>query len=104
VRKVFDLDGLRVTGKALNFAGGLVFVVVFVAVRLGAGEFFEEVGVLNWGGDFVVAGGPFAEVDTAAPVIAEGEVFVRGEDQGAAGGAAERFDFRSRLFLHTYLF
>ena len=74
-----------------------------MAVGLGAGEFFEEVRVLDGGGDLVVAGGPLAEVDTAATVAAEGEVFVGGEDDGAAGGAAERFDFRSGVFRHTML-
>jgi hypothetical protein len=83
------------------FLRALVFVVVFVAVGLGAGEFFKEVGVLDGGGDLVVAGGPFSQVDAAATVAAEGEVFVCGEDDGAAGGTAERFDFRSRPFRHS---
>ena len=52
----------------------LVFVIVGV-VLVGAGELFEEVGVLDRSGDFVVAAGPFAEVDAAAAVGAEGEVF-----------------------------
>ena len=71
---------------------GLVFVALAgVAVGVGAGEFFEEVGVLNGGGDFVVAGGPFAEVEDAAAVGAEGEVVVGSEDDFAAGGAEEGF-------------
>ena len=68
---------------------------------LGAGELFEEVGVLNRGGDFVVAGGPFAEVDAAAAVGAEGEVFATGEDDVAAGGAAESFYFRGGRSWHS---
>jgi hypothetical protein len=59
---------------------------------VGAGEFLEEVGVLNGGGDFVVAAGPFAEVDAPAAVGAEGEVFATGEDDVAAGGAAKGFN------------
>jgi hypothetical protein len=76
-----------VQGEALYFGRGSVFVAVGV-VFARAGQIFEEVGVLDGGGDFVVAAGPFAEVDTAAAVGAEGEVFVLFEDQGAAGGAA----------------
>jgi hypothetical protein len=53
---------------------GLFFVVLAV-VFVGAGELFEEVGVLDGGGDLVVAAGPFAEVDAAAAVGTEGEVF-----------------------------
>jgi hypothetical protein len=99
--KVFDPNGLRVTGNALNLRGGLVVFVVFAAVGLRAGQLFEEVRVLDGGGDFVIAGGPFAEVDAAATVAAEGEVLVGGEDDGAAGGTAKRFDFRSRPFRHS---
>lgn len=70
----------------------LVFVAgVGVAVGFGAGEFFEVVGVLDGGGDLVVSAGPFAEVEDAAAVGAEGEVRVGGEDDFAAGGAEERF-------------
>ena len=79
----------------------LVFVVViFVAVGFGAGQLFEEVGVLDGGGDFVVSAGPFAEVEDAAAVAAEGEVFAVDEDNIAAGRAEEgfrhcRFDCKS---------
>lgn len=70
----------------------LVFVVAAgVAVGFGAGEFFEEVGVLDGRGDFVVSAGPFAEVEEAAAVGAEGEVFGSGEHYFAAGGAKEGF-------------
>jgi len=34
-------------------------------VLVGAGELFEKVGILDGRGDFVVAAGPFAEVDAA---------------------------------------
>ena len=56
---------------------------------VGTGEFFEEVGILDGGGDFVVAACPFSEVDAAAAVGAEGDVFASGEDDVAAGGTAE---------------
>ena len=46
---------------------GLVFVVPG-GVFVGAGELFEEVGVLDGTGDFVVSAGPLAEVDAAAAV------------------------------------
>ena len=62
-----------------------------MAVGFGAGQFFEEVGVLDGGGDFVVAGGPLAEIEDAAAVGAEGEVLVGGEDYFSAGGAEESF-------------
>jgi hypothetical protein len=68
-----------------------VFVVLAIGF-VGAGELFEEIGVLDGRGDFVVAGGPLAEVDAAAAVGAEGEVFVLGKNDGAAGGAAEGLD------------
>jgi hypothetical protein len=80
-----------------------VFVVLAIGF-VGAGEFFEEVGILDGGGDFVVAGGPLAEVDTAAAVGAEGEVFVPGEDDGAAGGATESLDLCGGGLRHMLLF
>jgi hypothetical protein len=79
----------------------LVHVVVVLAfVLVGAGQLFEEVRVLDGGGDFVVAAGPFAEVDAAAAVGAEGEVFIPGKDDGAAGGAAEGLDLRGGGLRH----
>jgi hypothetical protein len=71
----------------------LVYVVVVLAVVfVRTGEFFEQVGVLNRRADLVVSASPFAEVDAAAAVGAEGEVFTLGENDGAAGGTAESFD------------
>ena len=56
---------------------GSVFVAgIRMAVGFGAGELFEEIGVLDRGGDLVVAAGPFAEVEQTAAVRAEGEVLV----------------------------
>jgi hypothetical protein len=78
----------------------LVFVVLAV-VFVGAGQLFEEVGVLDGGGDFVVASSPLAQVEKAATVGAEGKVFTGGQDDFAAGGAEERFGCRGRRFRHT---
>jgi uncharacterized protein (DUF885 family) len=66
---------------------------VFALPRLaGEQKLFEEVGVLDGRAEIlVVAGGPLAEVEDAAAVGAEGEVFVGGEDDLAAGGAEESF-------------
>jgi hypothetical protein len=52
-------------------------------------EVFEDVGVDDGRGDLVGSAGPLAEVDLAAAVAAEGEIFVGGGDDGLAGGAAE---------------
>jgi hypothetical protein len=79
----FILSGLR----------GLIFVVLAV-VFVGAGELFEEVGILDGGGDLVVATGPFAEVDAAATVGAEGEVFAAGEYEVSASRATQGPGFR----------
>jgi hypothetical protein len=46
---------------------------------------------MDGGGDDVAAGGPFAEVEDATAVGAEGEVGRGGEDYFAAGGAEEGF-------------
>jgi hypothetical protein len=55
------------------------------------GELFEVIGVLDGSGDLVVSAGPFAEVEDAATVRAEGEVLVGGEDYFAADRAEECF-------------
>jgi hypothetical protein len=71
---------------------GLIFVAgVGMALGLGASELFEQVGILDGGGDFVVAGGPFAEVEDAAAIGAEGEEVAGDQDDFAAGGAEESF-------------
>ena len=82
--------GLSVVFNGLR---GLIFVVLAV-VLVGAGELFEEVGVLDGGGDFVIAAGPLAEVDTAAAVGAEGEVFAAGEYDVSASRATQGPGFR----------
>lgn len=56
---------------------------------LGVLEVFEEVGVEDGGGDFVVARGPLAEVDGAATGGAEGEVFAGGGYGLFADGAGD---------------
>ena len=79
---------------------GLVFLIRGVLLAR-AGEFFEKVGVLDWGGDFVASASPFPEVEDAAAVGAEGEVLVGDEDDFAAGGAEECFGCRGGRFRHT---
>jgi hypothetical protein len=70
----------------------LVFVlVVAVALRFRAGQLFEEIGILDGGGDLVVSAGPLAEVEEAATIGTEREVLVRGEDDFATDGAEESF-------------
>jgi hypothetical protein len=92
-----------VQGDALYFGRGLVFIILTIGF-VGAGELFQEVGVLDGRGDFVVAGGPLAEVDAAAAVGAEGEVLVPGKDDCAAGRAAESLDLRGGGLRHMYPF
>jgi hypothetical protein len=65
---------------------------------LAALEVFEEFFIEDGGADFVVAGSPLAEVDEAAAVGAEGEVFGGGVDDFAAGGAEDGLDG-----WHTFL-
>jgi hypothetical protein len=69
-------------------------------VLVGAGELFEEVGVLNWTRYLIVAAGPFAQIDATATVGAKWKVFVAGEDDITAGRATKRFDGRCRLLRH----
>jgi len=78
-----------VSGKLPGWAS--VVIVVVVAVGTEAAEVFEDFGVEDGGTDFVDARGPLSEVDFAAAVAAEGEVFAVEEDEFAAGGTAEKF-------------
>src|SRR5271163_91147 len=66
------------------------FASFIVRVRTLAGfEVFEDVGVEDGRGDLVGSAGPLTEVDLAAAVAAEGEVFVGRGDDGLAGWATE---------------
>ena len=76
-------------------------VIVLTLVLVGTGELFEEVGVLNRTRNLIIAAGPFAQIDATAAVGTEGEVFVAGEDDIAAGRTAKRFDGRCRLLRHS---
>jgi hypothetical protein len=53
----------------------------------------------DWRADLVDAHGPFAEIDAATAVAAEGEILTGGFDQLFAGGAVERFQLGGGLFL-----
>ena len=77
-----------------------LFVVVLAVVLVRAGEFFEQVGILDGGGDLVVAARPLAQIDATAAVGAEGEAFVPDQNDGAAGGAAESFDLLGGRLRH----
>jgi hypothetical protein len=66
---------------------GVLVVVVLAVVLVGTGELFEQIRVLDRRRDLIVSRSPFAEVNAAAAVGAEGEVFVLFENEGAAGGA-----------------
>ena len=59
--------------------------------RGGSAQVFKHLGVKDGRGDFIDAHGPLAEVDAAAAVRAEGEVFTGGGDQLATGGAVDGF-------------
>ena len=78
----------------------LVVVVVLAVVFVGTGELFEKVGILDRGRDFVVAAGPFAEVDATAAVGAEGRVFASCKNDVAAGGATKCLDLRGGVLRH----
>jgi hypothetical protein len=70
----------------------LLFVlVVAVALRFGAGQLFEEIGVLDGRGYLVVSAGPLAEIEEATTIGTEGEVLVGGENDFAADGTEEGF-------------
>jgi hypothetical protein len=76
----------------VSSAEGLsVFIRVPAAVVAEFAEVFEDFGVEDGRTDFVDAHGPFAEIDFAAAVTAEREVFVGHADEHAAGGAVEEF-------------
>jgi len=68
----------------LGFVGGVLLLV-------GVLEVFEEVGVEDGGGDFVVARGPLAEVDGTAAVRAEGDFWGIGGDEFFADRAGDGF-------------
>jgi hypothetical protein len=71
------LHGLH--GKNARFGRSLSLLIrVSAAIGAEAAEVFEDFGVEDRRADFVDARGPFAEIDFAAAVAAEGEVFVAG--------------------------
>ena len=82
------LRGVLVSGELPGLAS--VVIVVAAAVGAEAAEIFEDFGIEDGGTDFVDSGGPLAEVDFAAAVAAEGEVFAVEGYEFAAGGAAEK--------------
>ncbi len=84
--------------RASGVSSGVSSGCTLVAFRVFEHAAFGGFGVEDGGADLVDAHGPFAQVDAAAAVGAEGEVFVRGLDELGAGGALEGFDFGLRVF------
>jgi hypothetical protein len=79
----------------VGFAGGVLLL-------LGVLEIFKEIGIEDGGGDFVVAGGPLAEVDGAAALGAEGNFGGVEGDKFFADGAVKWFghgDYSSTILL-----
>jgi hypothetical protein len=86
--------GIRGVVLVAPLGVGLEFVVEVaggVVLLLGVLEVFEEVGVEDGGGDFVVPGGPLAEVDGAAALGAEGDFGGVEGNEFFADGAVEGF-------------
>jgi len=73
----------------MGWTGGLV-IVFSRGARSDAGfQVFKNVGIQDGRGDFVGSTGPLAQIDLAAAVAAEGEIFVSSGDDGLASGATE---------------
>ncbi len=66
---------------------GSVFIGIFL---LAATQVFEDFGVEDRRADFIDAHGPFAEVNLAATIAAEGKILVCAADEHSAGGAMEK--------------
>ena len=69
----------------------LRWIAVGIGFALGLllGEVFKQLRIVDLGGDHVAATGPLAQVDAAAAVTAEGEVFLRPQHEGAADRTAK---------------
>ena len=91
------MRGKRLFRTASGISGRLLIlpelgrVTGGVVLLLGVLEVFEEVGVEDGGGDFVVAGGPLAEVDGAAALGAERDFGGVEGNEFLADGAVEGF-------------
>ena len=93
---------LAASASARANSSGVSSGCTLVAFRVFEHAAFGGLGVEDGGADLVDAHGPFAEVDAAAAVGAEGEVFVGGLDDPGAGRAFERFDFWLRCWLRCF--
>ena len=69
----------------------LRWIAVGIGFALGLllGEVFKQLRIVDLGGDHVAAAGPLAEVDSAAAVAAEGEVFLRPQHERVADRTAK---------------
>jgi hypothetical protein len=81
----------RFVGFSTVEPGERLLLIGTVAVGAEAAEIFENFRVENGRTDFVDAHGPFAEIDFAAAVAAEREVFVADADDHCAGWTVEEF-------------
>jgi hypothetical protein len=75
-------------------------VRISLQLRLLLGQVLKQLRIIDLGGDYISAAGPLAQVDGAAAVAAEREVFLRPQHKRAADRTAKR----KWLFLrHTEL-
>lgn|GEM_PF-4751098 len=81
----------RFAGFSTREPGGRSLLIGATAIRAETAEVFEDFRVEDGRTNFVDAHGPLAEIDFAAAVAAEGEVFVAGADDHCAGWAVEEF-------------
>jgi len=65
-------------------------VRISLQLRLLLGQVLKQLRIINLGGDHVAAAGPLAQIDGAAAVAAEGEVFLRPQHKRAADRTAKR--------------
>ena len=66
-----------------------IILGIGLALRLLLGDVFKQLGIIDLGRDHVAATGPFAQINAAAAVAAEWEVFLRPQHERAADRAAK---------------
>jgi len=66
-------------------------IAVAISLLLGLlfGDVFKQFGIVDLGGDHIAAAGPLSQINGAAAVAAEGEVFLRPQHERAADRAAK---------------
>jgi hypothetical protein len=91
---------LRAVSGGADTADGL-FVILFPALATDLAKIFEDFGIEDGRADFVDTHGPLTKIYFSAAVAAEGEVFVFGGDEHAAGGAMKEL-YGFFLLRHGY--